>query len=169
MLCAILYGDLEREVLQFCSDEDSLLLRLVDDFLFITLDRSKATRFLTIMYDGLPEYGAKIGLDKCLVNFETSVNGNKIPRLEGTLEFPYCGNTINTKTLGLKKDLNRRIESCMFTSWDTTSYCSRLIRDLDLEDTLTVTVSKNVGRAFHQKIMKYVPPWLSSIGLFFLT
>ena len=121
MLCAILYGDLERRELQFCSD-DSLLLRLVDDFLFITPDRSKATRFLTIMYDGLPEYGVKIGLDKCLVNFETSVNGNKIPRLEGTLEFPYCGKTINTKTLVLKKDLKRRIKSCTFTSsWATTS------------------------------------------------
>jgi len=104
---------MEREKLPFCTDPDGLLVRLVDDFLFITLNRNNATKLLTIMYNGVPEYGAKIAIDKCLVNFETSVNGNKINRLVGTLEFPYCGNTIHTKTLDFKKDIDRRMESSM--------------------------------------------------------
>lgn len=88
-----------------------MLVRLVDDFLFITLNRNNATKFLTTMYNGVPEYGAKIGIEKCLVNYETTVNGNKINRLIGTLDFPYCGNTIHTKTLDLKKDIDRRMDS----------------------------------------------------------
>lgn len=114
ILSGILYGAMEREKLPFCTDPDGLLVRLVDDFLFITLNRNNATKLLTIMYNGVPEYGVKIAIDKCLVNFETSVNGNKINRLVGTLEFPYCGNTIHTKTLDFKKDIDRRMESSMF-------------------------------------------------------
>ena len=92
-------------------DNDGILIRLVDDFLFITLNRKNATNFLSTMYRGLPEYGAKIAVEKCLVNFETSVDGNKINRLVGTLEFPYCGNTIHTKTLDFRKDMDRRRDS----------------------------------------------------------
>ena len=111
ILSGILYEALERDKLSFCMDNDGILIRLVDDFLFITLNRKNATYFLSTMDRGLPEYGAKIAPEKCLVNFETSVDGNKINRLVGTLEFPYCGNTINTKTLDFRKDMDRRRDS----------------------------------------------------------
>ena len=104
-------------------DHDGTLIRLVDDFLFITLNRKNATNFLSTMFRGLPEYGAKIAIEKCLVNFETSVDGNKINRLVGTLEFPYCGNTIHTRTLDFKKDMDRRrVSSRFYSVLHTTTY-----------------------------------------------
>ena len=47
-----------------------LLLRLIDDFLFITSERSLAERFLKTMSIGQPEYGCVISPDKTVVNFD---------------------------------------------------------------------------------------------------
>lgn len=108
ILCSFFYGELESKKLTFIG-EDCLLLRMIDDFLFITIDREKAQTFIQIMHDGLPEYGAQVNPDKSLVNFDITVNGKKISRLQiGSLEFPYCGNIINTKTLNIKKDRTRK-------------------------------------------------------------
>ena len=109
ILCNFFYADLEREKLSFiAADGDSLLLRLIDDFLLISLDRTKATRFLKVMVDGNPDYGAKVNADKSLVNFETAINGRKIPRLVGTREFPYCGTVIDTQKLDVRRGRERR-------------------------------------------------------------
>ena len=59
------------------------------------------------MVKGLPEDGVKIALDKCLVNFYTSVEGKEIRRLEG-MKFSYCGNTIHTRTLDIMKEPKRK-------------------------------------------------------------
>jgi len=109
ILCNFFYADLEREKLSFiAADDDCLLLRLVDDSLLITLDHTKAIRFLDIMISGNAEYGAEVNADKSLVNFEIAVNGKKIPRLVGTKEFPYCGTVIDTQTLDVRRDRERR-------------------------------------------------------------
>lgn len=110
ILCNFFYGDLEKNKLSFTLDEDGLLLRLIDDFLFITLNRDNAESFLKIMHQGHPEYGAFVSIDKTLVNFEMSFDGRKVNCLVGTSEFPYCGNVINTKTLDVRKDRERRVE-----------------------------------------------------------
>ncbi|TFY78052.1 hypothetical protein EWM64_g5961 [Hericium alpestre] len=47
-----------------------LLLRLIDDYLFITTDLSKAKKFLTVMKKGHSEYGCFISPDKTLTNFD---------------------------------------------------------------------------------------------------
>ncbi|KAK9373938.1 uncharacterized protein V1513DRAFT_129352 [Lipomyces chichibuensis] len=48
-LCNLLYSQLELEKLAFTSDKkDSLLLRLTDDFLYITLDKDKAVTFFRL-------------------------------------------------------------------------------------------------------------------------
>lgn len=104
LICNYFYADLEAQHLHFLQDGNSLLLRLIDDFLLITTEREHAQRFLRIMHDGLPEYGVQINPAKSLVNFESSVNGRKIPRLVGTHCFPYCGTLIDTRTLDLSKN-----------------------------------------------------------------
>lgn len=110
ILCNFFYGDLEKNKLSFTLDEDGLLLRLIDDFLFITLNRGNAEHFLEIMHQGNPEYGAFVSIDKTMVNFDMSFDGRKVNCLVGTSEFPYCGNVINTKTLDVRKDRERRVE-----------------------------------------------------------
>lgn len=112
MLCNLFYGDLENKHLDFLiNDPRSLLARMTDDFLLITLDREKAQEFLQIMHDGIPEYGATVNPDKTLVNFETSVNRKKISRLVESLEFPYCGMWIHTRTLEVRRQRDRKAKN----------------------------------------------------------
>jgi telomerase reverse transcriptase len=108
LLCNYFYADLEMHHLGFLRSEDTLLLRLVDDFLLITTNRPHAKRFLQVMHDGLPDYGVSVNPTKTLVNFEVAINNMKVTRLVGSKNFPYCGSTIDTRTLDIKKDRERK-------------------------------------------------------------
>lgn len=108
LLCNYFYADLEAKHLQFLHSRDSLLLRLIDDFILITTDQSHAKRFIQVMHDGLPAYGVRVNPDKTLVNFEAVINGKKVERLVGNRSFPYCGSFIDTKSLDITKDRERR-------------------------------------------------------------
>ncbi len=134
LLCSFFYGKLEKERLDFLSKGDSLLLRLIDDFLLITTDKEQARKFLEVMHHGVEEFGVKVNPDKSLINFESTVNGAKVPRLLGEPRFPYCGNLIDTRTLEITKDTNRK-------------------RNMVVPDSLTVEYSKVPGKTFHRKVL----------------
>lgn len=128
ILCNFFYGELESEVLAFLHQHhESLLLRLIDDFLLITTDYSRATRFLNLMISGQPDYGITVNPQKSLVNFPITINNIPIPR--STILFPYCGTLINTHTLEI----------------------SREDRPLATSDTLTISASQSPGHSFHRK------------------
>lgn len=135
LLCNFFYGQLEREVLDFLKDDETLLLRLIDDFLLITSRPEFAKRFLEVMLNGQPEYGITVNASKSLVNFEASINGTKMPRLED-IGFPYCGNLINTHTLDIRKDRDYSRGG-----------------QVDVTDTLTVESSRIPGQAFYRKVL----------------
>ncbi|OBT76587.1 hypothetical protein VF21_05363 [Pseudogymnoascus sp. 05NY08] len=134
LLCNYFYADLEVKHLSFLNPDGSLLLRLIDDFLLITIDPEHARRFIQTMHDGLPDYGVSVNPEKTLVNFETSINGHKVQRLVKGKEFPYCGTFINTNTLHISKDRERQ-------------------KDLEVVDSLTVEFSKTPGKTFHRKVL----------------
>ncbi|KAG9125666.1 hypothetical protein FRC07_006702 [Ceratobasidium sp. 392] len=69
LLCAIFYGNLEETELRFTQDPGNVLLRFVDDYLFITTDIRVARKFLKIMHRGHPEYGCEVAEEKTLTNF----------------------------------------------------------------------------------------------------
>jgi telomerase reverse transcriptase len=108
LLCNYFYADLEAHHFAFLNSEESILLRLIDDFLLITTNSQHARKFLQIMHDGLPDYGVGVNPAKSLVNFEASLNGQKVARLVDSRRFPYCGSFIDTKTLNVTKDRERR-------------------------------------------------------------
>ncbi|KAK6357467.1 hypothetical protein TWF718_001777 [Orbilia javanica] len=109
LLCNLFYADLEARELPFTQAKTGLLMRLIDDFLFITTNRDHAKRFSDAMHNGFPEYGVVINPEKSLVNFEVDFKGKKINRVfEDTPGFPYCGTLINQKTLEIKRDWARR-------------------------------------------------------------
>lgn len=116
-LCSYFYADLEEKELGFLrqgsgsttaegvAEEDCLLLRLIDDFLLITTDRSKAARFIEVMQRGHPRYGVAVNPRKSLVNFDVEFEGQAVPRLAaGNPLFPYCGAYIHCSTLNMTKD-----------------------------------------------------------------
>ena len=108
LLCNYFYAELEKECLGFLEGEQSILLRLIDDFLLITTNKYHAKRFLQVMHDGVEKYGVEVNPAKSLTNFDVIVNGFQVPCLNESTEFPYCGNLINTKTLEITKDRDRR-------------------------------------------------------------
>ncbi|EUC61459.1 telomerase reverse transcriptase [Rhizoctonia solani AG-3 Rhs1AP] len=106
LLCAIFYGDLERTRLEFTKDAGNLLLRFVDDYLFITTDIKQARTFLNIMHQGHPEYGCIIAEEKTLTNFVDA----DVPTLvlaPDTEYFPWCGRVIHMKELSIQWDYGR--------------------------------------------------------------
>ena len=54
--------------------EASLLLRVVDDFLYISADVRMARAFVRAMACGHGDYGVAVNLDKSSVNFEVQVS-----------------------------------------------------------------------------------------------
>lgn len=125
LLCNIVYSHLEKEIFRDINGPlaPHLLVRFVDDFLFISPSRSIAERFLTRMAQGFPEYGAQIHKEKTVTNFkprkfnyendEREVNFRTVTTLldqasntSGPLSpviMPYIGIGINTQTLEIVK------------------------------------------------------------------
>ncbi|KAG8688183.1 hypothetical protein FRC11_005914 [Ceratobasidium sp. 423] len=106
LLCAIFYGDLERTKLEFTSGPGNLLLRFVDDYLFITTDIKVARKFLNIMHEGHPEYGCIIAEEKTLTNF-VDAEVQTLVLAPGTEYFPWCGRVIHMSELSVQWDYGR--------------------------------------------------------------
>jgi telomerase reverse transcriptase len=133
LLCSFFYGDFEMKQLGFLVHDESLLLRLIDDFLLVTTNQNHARRFLQVMVDGSKEHGISVNTKKSLANFEIFANKSKIPRIHGSTVFPYCGMLIDTRTLEVSKDRARK--------------------DALISNTLTVDRSRWPGQSFNRKVL----------------
>ncbi|KAJ3546316.1 hypothetical protein NMY22_g2104 [Coprinellus aureogranulatus] len=136
MLCSFFYGDLERKnekILKLRNDPGNLLLRLVDDYLFITTSIHKARFFLDVMNQGHPEYGCFIGKDKTLTNVDYDA---QVMNLVDPLakSFPWCGHLINMQDLSVTVDYSR------YGTWG-------------ISNTLTVERGRRPGDAFVAKML----------------
>lgn len=103
-LCNYFYADLEARKLSFLQSSDCCLLRLIDDFLLITTDRTKAAQFVELMQGGVPDYGVQVSEKKTLVNFDLVLQGERITKPDTGTWFPYCGTVINCLDLNIGKD-----------------------------------------------------------------
>ena len=139
--CNYLYADLEHNHLSFLEEPDThgndetLLLRLIDDFLLITTDRPKAVRFVEVMHAGLPDYGVTVKPEKSLANFDVRPTPSSLPlpRCQSS-RFPYCGTLISTSDLSLSKDRTSRHQG-------------------HISDSLTVEASRRPGHNFVRKTL----------------
>ena len=113
-LCNYFYADLEKQHLGFLIGPDTLLMRLIDDFLLISLEKAKATQFVQTMHRGVPEYGVSISPEKTLVNFDMQVDGVSVSKIQPGKGFPYCGTVINDRTLDITKDRDRVISKGLY-------------------------------------------------------
>ncbi|KAH0423512.1 telomerase reverse transcriptase [Colletotrichum camelliae] len=103
-LCNYFYADLEAGRLSFLHGKDCLLLRLIDDFLLVSTSQRKARKFVQAMHGGVPEYGVAVNPNKTLVNFDLELDGVKVSRASESSPFPYCGLSIDCKTLDIVRD-----------------------------------------------------------------
>ncbi|KAF5699219.1 telomerase reverse transcriptase [Fusarium globosum] len=133
-LCNYFYADLEVKHLNFLRSPDCLLLRLIDDFLLITQDQEKAIKFVNAMHVGFPEYGVAVNPSKTMVNFDMLFDGEPVQKSNHEKGFPYCGTTINCKTLDITKDRDRDV-------------------NIDVSASLTVDFGRTPGQNFQRKVL----------------
>lgn len=110
LLCNFFYAKLERDVLRLADSQHSMLLRLLDDFLLVTVDRIVAERFVRVMHLGIPDFGVAIKAEKSLMNFSIDDRGQIGDRRPDST-FPYCGTLIDTATLDVSKDAAREVHN----------------------------------------------------------
>ncbi|KAK2592858.1 Telomerase reverse transcriptase [Conoideocrella luteorostrata] len=132
-LCNYFYADLESKQLAFLNGPDCLLMRLIDDFLLITLDKDKATNFVETMHRGVPEYGVEVSPKKTLVNFDMQLHGESVCKATSR-GFPYCGTRINDQTLEITKDIE-------------------IGKAFAVANSLTVDFGRSPGQNFQRKIL----------------
>ena len=132
ILCSFFYTAFEIDQLSFIDARNSLLIRLIDDFLLVTTDKNSARMFLEVMTRPHSDYGIAVNPQKTLANFEVVIGSHKIPRHQSTDWFPYCGMTINTTNLQVGKDRQRK--------------------DCIINNGLTVDTTRRGGSTFHRKV-----------------
>lgn len=146
LLCNFFYADFEQRHLSFINGHEeeeesnrggeSLLMRLLDDFLLVTTSRAKAERFMHVLHAGNKDFDIEVKREKSLANFNISVGGQKIPTTpRGTKGFPYCGISIDMKTLEVRKHADGK-------------------GNATVSDSLTIDVAKRPGQAFYRKMVK---------------
>ena len=118
LLCSAFYADMEHQhglaggAAAAAREECQLLLRWVDDFLFLSTDPQAASRFVQALSAGFPEYGAAVSVAKTCLNFDAWVAGKRLPRNEhaapcGARYVRWCGLLLNSDTLELQADYTR--------------------------------------------------------------
>ena len=118
ILCSYFYAELERDVLDFAQGSDCLLLRLLDDFLLITVDRQHAERFVRVMHRGHADYGVQVKPTKSMTNFDVVTDDDvRIPKSSPGTHFLYCGVCIDTTTLDVRKNTERSARAGEWMKW----------------------------------------------------
>ncbi|KAJ2810204.1 Telomerase reverse transcriptase, partial [Coemansia furcata] len=113
MLCNFFYGQLEREHLAGLVDPTrTLMMRMVDDFIVISSDRTQVVDVLEYMHRGVAEYGCELNKAKTMVNFEATICGERIGQAE-TAKFPWCGLVFDECTLDVSADYSRLAQAGM--------------------------------------------------------
>ncbi|KOS16795.1 Telomerase reverse transcriptase [Escovopsis weberi] len=133
-LCNYFYADLEAKHLDFLHGPDCLLMRLIDDFLLITLDSSKAVKFVQVMHQGVPDYGVEVNPAKTMVNFDMSIKDGQVRKVSQSTKFPYCGTLIDCQTLEISK-------------------CHERDSSVHISASLTIHYGRSPGQNFQKKVL----------------
>jgi telomerase reverse transcriptase len=117
LLCNIFYADFEAKHLRFLQNDQSLLMRLIDDFLLVTTRKDLAIRFLQTMRAGNEEYGITVKSEKSLINFEATIASAATPQIESDVPFPYCGIFLDQSSLNISKDYSGKSVDSTYASF----------------------------------------------------
>ncbi|XP_062202743.1 telomerase reverse transcriptase isoform X2 [Phragmites australis] len=125
-LCSLYYGHLENSVLskflhdgKIISEEDvstpkSLLMRFIDDFIFISFSKKRALNFFNRMRRGFVYYNCYMNDSKYGFNFEVANSEHCRNRLyrgdDGFSFIPWSGLLINCESLEIQADYTRYVD-----------------------------------------------------------
>lgn len=104
------------------------LLRLIDDFLYITTKLDAAVAFARALLSGFAEYGCTANAQKLQLNFTVPGVGSEPRSL-----LPWCGFLLDTETLELRCDYTRFF-------------------DAHMNESLTVELAQHAGWSLERKV-----------------
>ncbi|KAL0425609.1 UNVERIFIED_CONTAM: Telomerase reverse transcriptase [Sesamum radiatum] len=173
LLCSFYYGHMERNVVfpflekangDFLGKYDTfgasasrpnhtneivvcgakyLLLRFIDDFLFISTSKKQASMFFSRLERGIRDYNCWMNDEKFGLNFDIDGQGCRSNRLhvgkDGTSFLRWSGVLVNCSTLEIQADYTRYLNT-------------------HLSSTLTVSCRGKVGCQLKAKLRRYLQP-----------
>nr|XP_043626813.1 telomerase reverse transcriptase [Erigeron canadensis] len=152
LLCSFYYGHMENtKLVPFLNkvaesefpDRRDLLLRFIDDFLFISTSKKQALAFFSRLQRGFCEYNCSMNKEKFGLSFEAEKIRPQLNRVyldeNGNKFLRWSGLYINCKTLEVQADYTRYLDG-------------------HLRSTLTVCMQGNPGRRFREKVCDYLRP-----------
>ncbi|PVU94436.1 hypothetical protein BB561_002534, partial [Smittium simulii] len=137
LLCNLYFGIIEKTKIIPKFDKNCLILRQMDDFLFISTKKEMAENFLNIIYNDLKGYGLKVNRDKTVVNFNTKVNGDVLNQIKENIGFPWSGLLLDQRNLSVEADYLRFGEKEL-----RDGLTLDLSKQTELRDGLTLDLSK---------------------------
>ncbi|XP_058075516.1 telomerase reverse transcriptase [Magnolia sinica] len=121
-----------------------MLLRLIDDFLFISTSKKQATSFLSMLQRGFGDYNCWMNDGKFHMNFDPEYQSEILPNTmytgeDGVSLLPWSGLLVNCRTLEIQADYTRY--------WTT-----------HMSSTLTVNSQSNPSSCLKAKLCDYMRP-----------
>lgn len=122
----------------------SILLRLIDDSLFISTSKMEAFSFIAAMHKGFEDYNCYTNEQKTSLNFDMELEGRNLAKNiyeteDGSCFMQWSGLLINCHTLEIQADYTR--------------YCGTHI-----SSTVTVSRQKNPGYHLMVKLCQFMRP-----------
>ena len=127
-----------------------VLIRIVDDSLYISTSQEAAEWYVKKMEQGSPEYGSSCNPEKTRVSFDCDLNGRRLkkclpdprtlmlPAFEpfngakrtavGRVLLPWCGLLVDCSTLEVYADYLRFAGNCTCCVKVISCYCSQLLQ-----------------------------------------
>jgi hypothetical protein len=97
-----------------------LLLRLTDDFLYMSTDKARAVQFGTILHQGVPEFQCFVNARKSLCNFSLEVPppvpgvpSVAVPQMDAGGAVPWCGLLFRPCTGEVLPNFSRQVFSTL--------------------------------------------------------
>ncbi|EPX75012.1 telomerase reverse transcriptase 1 protein Trt1 [Schizosaccharomyces octosporus yFS286] len=132
-LCYFYMQELIEDYLLFTKEKGSALIRVVDDFLFITVHKKAAIRFLSLSSKGFTKYNFSTSNGKTLINFKPP-DSFKEPYIKASNLIPFSGFYLHARSL------------------HTVYCCSTSFRIL--YDASTVELCKGTGNSLINKLLR---------------
>ncbi|XP_051152954.1 telomerase reverse transcriptase isoform X2 [Andrographis paniculata] len=130
-----------KEMIVSGLQQQQLLLRFIDDYLFISTSRTQASMFFTRLDRGFHEYNCSMNKDKFGLNFDVENRQNTSKRLfvgkDGVSFLCWSGLLVNCSTLEIQADYTRYL-------------------DIHLSSTLTVSRQGKIGCQLKKKLRSYL-------------
>jgi hypothetical protein len=88
------------------------VIRVVDDFMFVSTEKEAVSRFLSIAHSGLPSFGINVNKEKSRCSFDFQSETLSVPKViskerNGDEYFSWCGLLFNTCTGAVRVDYGR--------------------------------------------------------------